>query len=246
MVRRVALLASALCLVMLCGIATAAETKDPIAQGPSPLQRGAVRRGHRGGRRGPPDPRPRQQCRPDRRQGVSRTLSHRPGGNRPHHGLANGSGAFRRKGLPITSVSEFVVGLGQALYFDNASGAAAQVFGSVLEGAKELAPASREHIVDWWLPRSIATAKPRPEIERQGIYQRIRDRMSAELALHTGNAAALYWAAAAARSQGTFRRRGTRRKPDGPGRRSPRIGPSSFVRTSTSSSFAPSSLSALA
>jgi hypothetical protein len=97
---------------------------------------------------------------------------------------------------------EFVVGLGQALYFDDASGAAALVFGSVLEGATELPAASREHIVDWWATALDRDARPRPDIDRQGIYQRIRDRMSAELSLNPGNAAALYWAAAAARSQG--------------------------------------------
>lgn len=97
---------------------------------------------------------------------------------------------------------EFLVGLGETLYFDGSSGASALVFASVLDGAGELPAPARERVLDWWATALDRDARPRPDIERQGIYQRIRDRMALEAAAVPGNAAALYWAAAAARAQG--------------------------------------------
>ncbi len=97
---------------------------------------------------------------------------------------------------------EFLVGLGETLYFDDASGASAVVFASVLEGPAVLAPTAREHVLDWWASALDREARPRPDIERQGIYQRVRDRMAEELAVNPGSVAALYWSVSAARGQG--------------------------------------------
>ncbi len=97
---------------------------------------------------------------------------------------------------------ELLIGLGQALYFDGSSGASALVFASVLEGDGHLEPAARERVLDWWATAVDRDARPRPDIERQGIYQRIRDRMDEEVARDAGNHVALYWAASAARAQG--------------------------------------------
>ena len=44
--------------------------------------------------------------------------------------------------------------------------------------------------------------RPRPDIDRQEVYRRIRARMDDELAKRPANAAAAYWRAAAARGQG--------------------------------------------
>ena len=97
---------------------------------------------------------------------------------------------------------EFLVGLGEALYFDESSGAAAVVFASVLAGQSELPPPARELVLDWWASALDRDAQQRPDIERQGVYQRIRDLMAVEIAASPGNAAAAYWLAAAARGQG--------------------------------------------
>lgn len=97
---------------------------------------------------------------------------------------------------------EFLVGLGQTLFFDHAAGAAAVLFESVLLGQEYLQQTARERVLDWWATALDQEAKARPGIERQGVYQRIRDRMTDELSLRPGNAAAAYWAAAAARGQG--------------------------------------------
>src|SRR6185295_5655337 len=73
---------------------------------------------------------------------------------------------------------EYVVGLGEALFFEGAFGAAATVFDSVLNGPDALAGEARERVLDWWASAIDREAKPRPDIERQGVYLRIRARMN--------------------------------------------------------------------
>jgi len=97
---------------------------------------------------------------------------------------------------------EYVVGLGEALYFDGAYGAAATVFESVLQNRDAASADARDRVLDWWATAMDREAKPRPEMDRQSVYQRIRARMEDELALHPASATAAYWLAAAARAQG--------------------------------------------
>lgn len=97
---------------------------------------------------------------------------------------------------------EFIVGLGETLYFEGSAGAAASVFESVLIPGRELAGEARERVLDWWASALDQDARPRPDIERQSVYQRVRDRMTLELAANPASAAAPYWIAAAARGQG--------------------------------------------
>ncbi len=97
---------------------------------------------------------------------------------------------------------EYVVGLGEALFFDGAFGAAATVFDSVLRSRDLIGADARDRVLDWWASSIDRDAKPRPDIDRHGIYQRIRTRMEEELAGRPGSGAAAYWLAAAARAQG--------------------------------------------
>jgi hypothetical protein len=97
---------------------------------------------------------------------------------------------------------EFIVGLGEALYFEGSSGAAAAVFESVLVSGGDLTDDARERVLDWWASALDQDARPRPEIERQSVYQRVRDRMALELAANPASGTAPYWTAAAARGQG--------------------------------------------
>jgi hypothetical protein len=101
---------------------------------------------------------------------------------------------------------ELLVGYGEALYFDDAVGAAAAIFESVLstsgEPNGELGVDGRDRVLDWWANALDRDAKPRPEIERRAVYQQIRDRMNEELAANPASATASYWVAAAARGQG--------------------------------------------
>jgi len=95
---------------------------------------------------------------------------------------------------------EFVVGLGEALYFEGAYGAAAGTFDSVI-GRDGLGFDGSERVLDWWATCVDQDARFRPDIERQQIYQRVRDRMRGALETHE-SAVALYWLAAAARGLG--------------------------------------------
>lgn len=98
--------------------------------------------------------------------------------------------------------TEYIVGLGETLYFDNAFGAAATVFDSILRSNGLLTGPAREQVVEWWATSVDRDTRPRPEIDRQVAYQKMRARLEDELALHPGSAAASYWLAAAARAQG--------------------------------------------
>jgi hypothetical protein len=97
---------------------------------------------------------------------------------------------------------EFLVGLGEALFFDGAFGAAGDVFTDVLARADDLPAGGREPVLDWWASAIDRDARARAEIDRQGAYQRIRDRMQGEIAARPGSMAAAYWLSAAARGQG--------------------------------------------
>lgn len=98
--------------------------------------------------------------------------------------------------------TEFAVGLGEALYFDESAGAAAVVFEIVLGSGDALLPHERERVLDWWASALDREARPRPELERTVIYQKIRDRMADEMRANSASATAAYWMAAAARGQG--------------------------------------------
>src|SRR5438105_3123353 len=119
--------------------------------------------------------------------------------------LTNARDRLRRidpQRFPARERAEYVVGLGETLFFDGAYGSAATIFDAVLQ-SRDLTPAdARERILDWWASATDHEAKPRSEIDRQAVYQRIRTRMEEELALHPASGAAAYWLAASARAQG--------------------------------------------
>jgi hypothetical protein len=96
---------------------------------------------------------------------------------------------------------EYVIGLGEALYFDGAPGAAAAVFDSVLRSDAPLLD-GRDVVLDWWASAVDEEARPRTEFERQALYQQVRTRMREELGTRPSSSTAAYWAVAAARGQG--------------------------------------------
>jgi len=98
--------------------------------------------------------------------------------------------------------AEYIIGLGEALYFDGAYGAAANVFDTVLHSPELMTGHAREQVLDWWATSLDRDGRPRPEMDRQAVYQRMRTRLEDELAVHPGSSAASYWLAATARAQG--------------------------------------------
>src|SRR5437588_10121257 len=110
--------------------------------------------------------------------------------------LTNARDRLRRidpQRFPPRERMEYVVGLGEALYFDGAYGAAATVFDSVLQSRDSASAEARDRVLDWWATAMDHEAKPRPEMDRPSLYQRIRARMEDELALRPASGTAAYW-----------------------------------------------------
>ena len=97
---------------------------------------------------------------------------------------------------------EFMVGLGETLFFEESFGAAADVFDWVLAQEGRLTLDERERVIDWWASALDREAQPRTEFERQAVYQRVRTKMQDELGGTLTSATAVYWLAVAARGQG--------------------------------------------
>ncbi len=98
--------------------------------------------------------------------------------------------------------TEYMIGLGEALFFDDAYGAAAIVFDALLQGGDLAMGPARDQVLDWWATAVDRDTRPRPEIDRQVVYQRMRARLQDELAINPSSGTAIYWLAAAARAQG--------------------------------------------
>jgi hypothetical protein len=104
--------------------------------------------------------------------------------------------------FPPRERAEYIIGLGEMLYFDGSFGAAAAVFESALQGVDVPAGPGRERALDWWANALDRDAKALPEPERQAVYQQMRAYMQHELATRPASDIAAYWVASAARSQG--------------------------------------------
>jgi hypothetical protein len=104
--------------------------------------------------------------------------------------------------LDLRERAEFIVGLGETLYFDGSYGAAADVFQSVLDSGAGLVIDAREHVLDWWATAVDRDAWPQSGEARVAAYEGLRDRMREELTARPGSATAVYWMAAAARAEG--------------------------------------------
>jgi hypothetical protein len=112
--------------------------------------------------------------------------------------------SLNTEGFSPTERAEYVIGLGETLFFDGAPGAAAGIFGAVLAGPDLLTPAARDGLLDWWASAIDRDARRQPDIERRAMYQRILDRMEIEAGANPASTAASYWMAAAAWGQGNL------------------------------------------
>jgi hypothetical protein len=101
---------------------------------------------------------------------------------------------------------DLLIGLGQSLYFENAFGAAAELWDSALARAEEIGPGTRDRLFDWWANAMDRAAQSRLVEDRDPIYARILDRAQTELRRDKGAAAASYWQAAATRAMGDLDR----------------------------------------
>ena len=127
---------------------------------------------------------------------------------RDAHNLTEAREALRT--LDATRLSpgaqiEFTLALGQWLFMDGKARAAAELFDAASGKVDSLGPVARDRVLDWWATAIDQEAQTAPA-HRAALYQRIIDRMEAELRLQPGSTAAGYWIAAAARSSGDTER----------------------------------------
>lgn len=101
---------------------------------------------------------------------------------------------------------ELELGLAEALYLEQAYGAAAEVLDALLPRVHLVGAHAGERVLDWWATTIDRAAQTRPPAERAALYGWIIDRMEAELRRDPGSAPAAYWLAAAARGAGDIER----------------------------------------
>jgi hypothetical protein len=96
---------------------------------------------------------------------------------------------------------EFLVGLGESLFFDQPPrySAAAEMFESALARAEAAPSAARESLFEWWAEALDRNAQFVPAAERKPLYMRILRRAETELARDPQSSVAVYWIAAASR-----------------------------------------------
>lgn len=97
---------------------------------------------------------------------------------------------------------EFAIGLGETLYFDQAHGAAAEMFQGILEHEAAFGSGARDRLLDWWCGAVDRLAQAKPAAERAALYDSIVARMGQELRRDLTLAVPNYWIPAALLAKG--------------------------------------------
>ena len=111
-------------------------------------------------------------------------------------------GTVRSAALDARDNLDFMLALGEALFFEDDYGAAAQMFESGLDGAIAHGTVAAEAMLDWWGSAVERHADALDRDARAAAFSRVRDRMMTELSRNPGSAAAGYWVAVATRGAG--------------------------------------------
>jgi tetratricopeptide (TPR) repeat protein len=101
--------------------------------------------------------------------------------------------------------SDMLIGVGEALYFDEAYRPAADLFESMLEGT-EIKAGARDQVLDWWATSIDRYVRALPGPERAAAYDHLMATMERELRRDSGSSAAAYWLAAGAFARGQVER----------------------------------------
>jgi hypothetical protein len=101
---------------------------------------------------------------------------------------------------------DLVVGLGEALFFDEHFHAAADLFESILDEVAALGPGPRDQLLDWWATAVDRHVRGLAPEKRAEAFDRLVARMEEELRRDPTSAAAAYWVAAASFARGNVDR----------------------------------------
>lgn len=108
-------------------------------------------------------------------------------------------GTVRASNLDTRDNIDFLMALGEALFFEDDYGAAAILFESGIDAAAAQGPQTGEAMLEWW---GSAVERHADVLERDArvqVFGRLRDRMTRELAKNPGSAAAAYFLVVAIR-----------------------------------------------
>jgi len=97
---------------------------------------------------------------------------------------------------------EYLLALGQALFLEDEFGAAAVVFESGVEKARDADPDLGDAMVDWWGSAAERQADSEDRAGRIASFAVLAERMTEQLQRAPGSASASYWLAAARRGSG--------------------------------------------
>lgn len=111
-------------------------------------------------------------------------------------------GTVRVSNLDARDSTDFLMALGEALFFEDDYGAAANLFESGLDAAIAQGAPAGEAMLDWWGSAVERHADPLDREPRISAFRRLRERMSRELARSPGSAAAAYWIVVGTRGAG--------------------------------------------
>ena len=111
-------------------------------------------------------------------------------------------GTVRVANLDSRDHVDFMMALGEALFFEEDFGAAAAMFESGIEMALAHGAVTGEAMLDWWGSAIERQAEPLEREQRAVVFGAMRDRMARELARNPASAAAAYWVVVAARGAG--------------------------------------------
>ena len=102
-------------------------------------------------------------------------------------------GTVRVSNLDSRDNVDFLMALGEALYFEDDYGAAATLFESGIEAAISEGRSTAESMLEWWGSAMERHADGLEREPRMAAFARLRDRMSREQSRNPGSAAAAYW-----------------------------------------------------
>ena len=111
-------------------------------------------------------------------------------------------GTVRVSNLDSRDHVDFMIALGEALFFEDDFGAAAAIFESGIDLALAQGASTGEAMLDWWGSAIERQAEFLERDQRAVVFGRMRDRMTRELARNPASAAAAYWSVVAARGAG--------------------------------------------